>query len=349
MKRCRGCGAVLQTEDRTLPGYTPKAENDYCQRCFRLIHYDDLTVSMRTGIDPDLVLEEIRRLDALVLWVVDLFDFEAGMIPGLSRRLDNKDIILVCAKRDILPDTLNHEKIARFVFGRLREMGIQVKGLVLTSKLQSEGIEEVRNAVRMSYAGRPVVVMGRANSGKSTLLNHLLGEEVLTSSRYPGTTLEFNHMEIDGIDYIDTPGIEIGDSLLMEVREEDLKTILPARMIKPQGYQVNKDQSFAIGGLARIDLTECDHASCVFYLSDKLSIHRSKLQGADALWEKHYGELFTPVPLQNEFHTTTIRKNMDKMDIVIEGLGWASVSGQISTITVKAPKGVNITFRKAML
>ena len=75
MKRCRGCGAVLQTEDRTLPGYTPKAENDYCQRCFRLIHYDDLTVSMRTGIDPDLVLEEIRRLDALVLWVVDLFDF----------------------------------------------------------------------------------------------------------------------------------------------------------------------------------------------------------------------------------------------------------------------------------
>ena len=63
MKRCRGCGAVLQTEDRTLPGYTPKAENDYCQRCFRLIHYDDLAVSMRTGIDPDLVLEEIRRLD----------------------------------------------------------------------------------------------------------------------------------------------------------------------------------------------------------------------------------------------------------------------------------------------
>ena len=58
---------------------------------------------------------------------------------------------------------------------------------------------------------------------------------------------------------------------------------------------------------------------------------------------------YPPVPLQNEFHTTTIRKNMDKMDIVIEGLGWASVSGQISTITVKAPKGVNITFRKAML
>ena len=138
-------------------------------------------------------------------------------------------------------------------------------------------------------------------------------------------------------------------SLLMAVKEEDLKTILPARMIKPQVYQVNKDQSFAIGGLARIDLAECDHASCVFYLSDKLSIHRSKLQGADALWEKHYGELFTPVPLKNEFHATTIRKNMDKMDIVIEGLGWASVSGQISTITVKAPKGVNITFRKAML
>ncbi len=42
-------------------------------------------------------------MDALVLWVVDLFDFEAGMIPGLGRKLEGKDIIIVCAKRDILP------------------------------------------------------------------------------------------------------------------------------------------------------------------------------------------------------------------------------------------------------
>ena len=55
--KCIGCGAQLQTADKNAPGYTPKADAQYCQRCFRLIHYDDLTLSMKTGIDPDMVIQ----------------------------------------------------------------------------------------------------------------------------------------------------------------------------------------------------------------------------------------------------------------------------------------------------
>ena len=146
MTICKGCGAVLQNEFPDQAGYTPKIDAEYCRRCFRLIHYDDLTVSMRTGIDPDMVLNEIAARDALVLWVVDLFDFEAGMIPGLTRKIGDRDIIMVCSKRDILPDTLSHEKIARFVFGRLKELGIHIKGLIMTSK-DNDGIQEVKDAV----------------------------------------------------------------------------------------------------------------------------------------------------------------------------------------------------------
>lgn len=349
MATCKGCGAVLQTENPQAIGYTPKAGSEYCQRCFRLMHYDDLTVSMKTGIDPDLVLERISRMDCLVLWVVDLFDFEAGMIPGLSRRLNTQDIIMIAAKRDILPDTLSHEKIARFVFSRLKEEGIRIRGLVITSKLQGMGTDEVREAVRLYGRGRPVVVMGRANAGKSTLLNNLMHGSTLTASRYPGTTVDFNELNIDGVTYIDTPGIEISGSVLMEVKEEELKNILPSRTIKPLVYQVNGNQSFAIGGLARVDLAGCDHASAVFYLSDRLNIHRSKADHADALWKKHYGSLFRPVPLKNEFGTSSVHKEYDKLDCVIDGLGWVCVSGQISTVTVHAPKSVNVTFRKALL
>ena len=60
-----GCGVHLQYENKLLPGYTPKKESEYCQRCFRLIHYDDLTVSMRKGIDPDEVMKHISEMDAL--------------------------------------------------------------------------------------------------------------------------------------------------------------------------------------------------------------------------------------------------------------------------------------------
>lgn len=349
MAICKGCGAVLQTDHPQEIGYTPKKGSEYCQRCFRLMHYDDLTVSMKTGIDPDLVLERISRMDCLVLWVVDLFDFEAGMIPGLSRRIGNKDIIMVAAKRDILPETLSHEKIARFVFSRLKEFGIRISGLVITGKLHEDGTDEVREAVRLYGKGRPVVVMGRANAGKSTLLNKLMRSTQLTASRYPGTTLEFNELDIDGVRYVDTPGVEIAGSVLMEVAEEDLKTVLPSSTIKPLVYQVNRNQSFAIGGLARIDLFGCDHASAVFYISDRLGIHRGKAENADTLWLKHYGNLFRPIPLENSFRTFTVRKEYDKLDCVIDGLGWACVSGQVSTVAVRAPKNVNVTFRKALL
>ena len=273
---------------------------------------------------------------------------------------------MVCTKRDILPDTLSEEKIARFVFSRLKENGISIKSLILTSKLERMGVEEVKQAVQLYRKNREVIVMGKANSGKSTLLNNLLGENTLTMSRYPGTTLDFNELEIDGVPYVDTPGIEISHSILMEVKEDELKEwfsdtfiedakedelkeILHARTLKPQVYQLRYDQSFAIGGLVRLDLMKCDHASCVFYMSDSLKIHRGKVSGADALWKKHYGTLFQPVPVTNQFKKYTIRKEMDKMDIVIDGLGWACVHGQMSTITVYVPENVNVTFRKAML
>ncbi len=349
MKICKGCGAHIQTTDKNMIGYTPKEDSDYCQRCFRLMHYDDLTVSMRTGIDPDFVLEKIQTMDALVLWVVDLFDFEAGMINGIGRKLEGKDIIIVCAKRDILPETLSYEKAARFVFGRLKELGVKVKGFILTSKLQKDGIDEVKHAVSMLAGGRDVVVMGRANAGKSTLLNNLLGKTVLVSSRYPGTTLDFNELMIDGQKYIDTPGIEIQSSMLMSVAEEDLKTILPYKTIKPKIYQIYEDQSFAIGGLVRLDLVGVDEGVVTWYLSDRLPIHRSKVRGADELWRRHYGEMLKPIPLDENFVTKTVNKKYAKMDVVIDGLGWATLHGQISQIIVRAPKSVNITFRKAML
>lgn len=349
MANCKGCGAVLQSDDPHKIGYTPKSGSQYCQRCFRLIHYDDLSFSMRTGIDPDTVLARIEDMDCLVVWVVDLFDFEADMIPGLNRRLAHKDILMVCTKLDLLPKTLSKDKATRFVNSRLKEQGIAVKKLLFTSTRIKESGEEVKEAVSVLSNGRPAVFMGRANAGKSTLLNLLMGNALLTMSRYPGTTLEFNQVEIGGITYIDTPGIEIEGSVLMKAKEKDLKTILPSSTIKPQVYQLRNDQSFAIGGLARIDLKNCSDASAVFYVSSGLEIHRGKIANADTFWQKHIGTDLVPYIPNTKMIQHTIHKEWDKVDVVVDGLGWCCISGQVTTVIVYVPKGVNITFRKAML
>ena len=313
------------------------------------MHYDDLTVSMREGIDPDGVMKKIAESDCLVVWVVDLFDFEAGMIPGMERKLGGKDIILAATKRDLLPATMSEEKIAKFVFTRLKDQGISIRHLVLCDMHDENSMKALRDAVETYRAGREVMVMGRANAGKSTLLNRLMHNQTLTMSRYPGTTLDFNPMVIDGIPFTDTPGIEIEGSMLMKVKEKDLKTIMPAHTIKPQIYQIHGEQSFLLGGLARVDLIHARKASAVFYVSERLNLHRCRTDKAEALYKAHAGELFMPVPEEKCFQTLSCHMMQGKMDAVIDGLGWVCVSGDVEAVQVHVPKGVHVTFRKAMI
>ena len=88
---CIGCGAKIQTEDKEQAGYTPKAALEkgletgelYCQRCFRLRHYNDL---MDIDLDEEgykKILDEISSKKALIVLVVDLFDFEGTFIEWL--------------------------------------------------------------------------------------------------------------------------------------------------------------------------------------------------------------------------------------------------------------------------
>ena len=46
MKKCIGCGVELQMEDIKKPGYIKDINQDYCQRCFRMTHYNDLTIDI---------------------------------------------------------------------------------------------------------------------------------------------------------------------------------------------------------------------------------------------------------------------------------------------------------------
>ena len=348
MAYCKGCGIKLQNVNKNELGYTPKKDGEYCERCFRITHYGDLTISMRKGISSEEVIKEINDIDGILFWIVDLFDFEASMISGLNRKLNGKDIILVGTKRDLLPETLGDDKLIQFIYKRLNEYGIEIKDILFTSIKNKKSINKLKEYIEELNEDK-IVFLGRSNVGKSTLLNHLLDDETLTTSRYPGTTLKTNMIQKNGKTYIDTPGVEIENSYLMQVKEETLKTIIPKTRIKPKVYQLKGDQSFALGGLARIDLYDCDKASIVFYISESLNIHRSKVENADDNWQKHYGKLFEPTAINDEWRVQTYQKEEDKIDIVIYGLGWFSLHGDISKIVVKANKEVNVVYRKAML
>lgn len=358
-KKCKGCGVVLQNSDKNKIGYTPKIEAEYCQRCFRIKHYDDVMISMKQGVDSDQVMKQLAKLDALFLWVVDLFDFEANMVKGMNRHLQGKDIILVACKRDLLPSSVGNEKIAQFIIARLKEQGIYVKGIVICGDLvknaknnNNHSVSEIKKAISLYRDGRNVAVFGMANAGKSTLLNALLDKEALTTSRHPGTTLDLNEIAFEDYILYDTPGLTRYDSTLTLVDDKVLKQIIPTKEINPKKYQLKDNQSLAVGGLVRLDLSGCENVSCVCYFAPGLNIHRGKVENANKLWSEHIGdEILSPTLDQNftDMKVLESAKKENKIDVVIHGLGWFTLSGKIKNIKVYVNKNVDVTFRGAMI
>lgn len=355
---CKGCGVRLQDSDPTLPGYTPKLDKAYCQRCFRIRHYDDVVISMQQGIDGAQVLQRIAQHDALILWVVDIFDFEANLLPGLSRHLPGRDIVMIATKRDLLPQTLSDEKLAMFVLRRLKEEDIRVEGIVLCGDLarnphhpDNHSLEEAENAIAKYRHGRDVIVMGMANAGKSTLLNGLCASADLTTSAHPGTTLDFVALRMEGYTLYDTPGITRHDSLLTHAPDALLREVIPMRPLKPRVFQLHEDQSYALGGMARLDVRCAKQGAVVAYFSERLKVHRGKAAKADELWHRHLGGLLSPTldsdPDDMVMYSHPVRK--EKIDVVIHGLGWFCVSPGISEVRVWVNRKVNVTFRKAMI
>ena len=161
---CIGCGAPIQTEDSKALGYTPKAALEkgletgqlYCQRCFRLRHYNDITDVQMSDDDFLKLLHEVGDSNALVVNVIDIFDVNGSLIPGLARFVSGNDILLVGNKKDILPKSVKDSKIKNWLLERAHEEGLRPLDVVLTSTIRREG--DVTRKAKLSYFGTQLLV-----------------------------------------------------------------------------------------------------------------------------------------------------------------------------------------------
>ena len=75
---CIGCGALIQTTTPKQSGYTPASALEkamangavYCQRCFRLRHYNEVADVELTDKDFIRILQHIGATNALIVNVV---------------------------------------------------------------------------------------------------------------------------------------------------------------------------------------------------------------------------------------------------------------------------------------
>ena len=363
---CIGCGATIQTEDKTGLGFTPQSALEkgletgevYCQRCFRLRHYNEITDVQLTDDDFLKLLHEVGDSDALVVNVIDIFDFNGSVIPGLPRFVSGNDVLLVGNKKDILPKSVKPGKISQWLMERAHEEGLRPVDVVLTSAQNKHAIKEVIDKIEHYRKGRDVYVVGVTNVGKSTLINAIIQEitgdqNVITTSRFPGTTLDKIEIPFDDGSYIyDTPGIIHRHQMAHYLTAKNLKYVSPKKEIKPKTYQLNPEQTLFLGGLGRFDFIAGEKQGFTAFFDNELKLHRTKLEGASDFYDKHLGTLLTP-PNNKEKeafpklvqHVFTIK---EKTDLVISGLGWIRVTGT-AKVAVSAPEGVAVVTRKAII
>ncbi|MBA4493074.1 ribosome biogenesis GTPase YqeH [Paenactinomyces guangxiensis] len=361
---CEGCGISVQTEEPSALGYVPPAalerEMVLCQRCYRIRHYGEIgTVNQ----NPDIYLQklgEIAGTDSLVVQVVDLFDFSGSWIPGIHRHIGDNPLLLLANKIDLFPRSTKWGRLREWLVQSARDLGITPIDVELCSAAKGLNMNETITAIEKYRQGRDVYIVGATNAGKSTFINRLLREvggesqDVITTSPYPGTTLDAIRIPLeDGKAIVDTPGIVRRDRISEWVSPRDLKIVVPGETIRPKVYQLNDKQTLFLGGLARFDYVRGPRQPFVCYVSNRLYIHRTKLDHADVFQEKHCGGLLVP-PADPEIlppwkkHVISLR-GKEKQDVVIPGLGWIACGKEKATLHLWVPEGIRVMTRPAII
>ena len=358
---CFGCGVRLQTENPHERGYVPQnvlANNGpvLCQRCFKIQHYAEDKNSEVFDKEGFLkILDKAKEENAIIVYVVDLFSFEASFIPEINERLANMDVILVANKRDILPRSVDDEKLKAYVLKRAEDVNINVVDIGVTSASKNYNIDSFMHALMSLRNNGNVYFVGSASAGKSSLINTLLKNysnetsNFITTSPYPGTTINVIEIPIDDVSYIyDTPGLTVYNSMLNAVDKNVINLITPKTEIKPKTYQLESKQSLLLGGLAYIDFVEGPRSNFTVYASNMVQISRSRMSRAQDVFDTFVRtKQIKPISSTIKSHHDLVEHSFvlqpgKKYDVGISGYGWISTQGNGQKLIVHAPNNVSV-------
>lgn len=363
MPKCIGCGATLQDLKEDMIGYVPtkmmNQKNAICMRCFKLRNYNEN--SKIISMDYLRIISNISKdPNALIIHVVDLFDFSSTFISSIKRQTGQADCILVGNKFDLLPKSVKKYKVINWMRHMCNLEDFKALEVLALSGKNGDEITELVEAIVRHYKKRRVYFVGCSNVGKSTILNTIIKKytsetkDIITTSKIPGTTLDMIEIRLDGISFIDTPGIFKENQIIHQISPESYDYIMPKKEIKTINFQLNSDQTIFISGLAWVDYVSGDKTTMVFYFSDRLNIHRTKTKTSIDFFNRQVTNLLMP-PTKDDFEgikyyhkDIKIENDGKKYDIVISGLGFFRVCGDLQ-LRVTTIKGVDIYIREAII
>ncbi|HHU23971.1 MAG: ribosome biogenesis GTPase YqeH [Bacilli bacterium] len=372
MSRCIGCGIKLQTADETAPGFVSelvlieKGEMAYCKRCFSLRHYNQelFSGSLQSFNEQYyLKLQTVKESDCLVVLILDVLDLNGGFIPRLKEYVQNKKVLILINKIDLLPLSIKVHHIERYIRQKANTLNLNLAQILPISALKTKDLIKALTKIehyvnQKKNLNHDVFVLGATSVGKSTIMNGFIRllqmekypSDLITTSNRPQTTLDIIKIPFaKGVTkkyryLIDTPGYLHPNSIASYLSFDSIKMIAPKNKIKVRTFQLKGKQTLFLGGLARIDL-DSTQASVSCFVANSLYVHRTKTEGANTFYQEHLGELLVP-PLSAEEkawaskvkqHQFALEENLF-YDLTISGLGFLHIKGQNLKITVTVPE-----------
>ncbi len=363
IKKCIGCGIELQKENSEKQGFIPKnvfesRKEIYCQRCFKIKNYGEyLPVELKKEDYRKEVNKATKGAD-VVLAVFDIIDFEGSFDDEILDILREKESIVAVNKLDLVPDKKHPSEVSDWVKSRLAEEGIAPLDIAILSAKNGYGVNGIIRKLRHFFPNRAnVVVLGTTNVGKSSIINGLLSEKKVTTSKYPGTTLKNLENLVSGtnITLIDTPGLIPEGRVSDMVCEECNLKIVPANEISRKTFKLDQNRLLMFGGLLWIKVLSTDRPIFSAFASKDVRFHETNEGRLKDLLRDHSGDAISPpcevcrdeyaaLPMKTEEWTVETGE-----ELVFKGLGWLSVKRGPLTVEVTLPEGADIILRNAFI
>ena len=338
MKKCKGCGVILQNDNPELAGYSLNTEQDYCQRCFRLIHYGDANKLSKEKIsNKDIIKIYSQYNDEIYILIVDAFDGLCLDNDDLLTYFKDKKAILVINKIDLLPRSVKDDKLEDLFKNVLSRCYTKnIINCLLTYK-DDPSFNDLLFSLLSELKQAKYLFVGRVNAGKTTIINKLLNNDDLTVSPYPGTTVKENIVKINNYTFIDTPGLIDEDSFINRIDKKYIKSLIPNKCVKPRVFQFYEEQAYFVEGLIRIDVVPKRNSSITFYVKNELDVHRTKLSNADNYINKHAKEIkLKLLPYKQNSY-----KNIKDATFYMKGLGYIRIQGY-TDVKINVNKDIKI-------
>ncbi len=267
IKKCVGCGTILQTTDPDKIGYIIEDKyNDglYCQRCFKLIHYNKMENNDK-NVDDEKIISDVNNSNAYAFFLIDLFNICDESINSFKKIKINKTLVI--SKSDLIFNSISINKLTN----NIRNIYDIDDDIIFLSSLKDDNVDKIFSILD-SNNKRECYILGYTNAGKSTLINKLKNNNTITTSSVLNTTLDYIEININDYKIIDTPGFSYKNTFYEKDDYNLIKRINTKYFVRPITYQSKIDQIFNIENL--LYLKDFGYNSITFYMSNLVKIKK---------------------------------------------------------------------------